>query len=207
MKEIRLCDNGELSKVLPLCIENNLGIEVQAFADSNLIDTNISNQLLGAYKEKLQNYEGGKSLHAPFKDLCLASQNLLYREYAMKNFNYAYQVAKELGCTEIVIHNGYATNTSFHEGWIRRSKEFWQEFFKDKNDSIKIMLENQNEESAYLIKNIIDEVNNPRLKVCLDIGHAHANSNMSVEEWIKILGDRIGYLHLHNNHYYYQKQM
>ena len=46
----------------------------------------------------------------------------------------------------------------------------------------------------------IDSVNDPRLKVCLDIGHAHANSNMSVEEWITTLGDRIGYLHLHNNH-------
>ena len=46
----------------------------------------------------------------------------------------------------------------------------------------------------------IDSVNDARLKVCLDIGHAHANSNMSVEDWITSLGERIGYLHLHNNH-------
>ena len=26
------------------------------------------------------------------------------------------------------------------------------------------------------------------------------NANMSVEDWIKTLGERIGYFHLHNNH-------
>jgi len=44
-----------------------------------------------------------------------------------------------------------------------------------------------------------DGVNDPRLKVCLDIGHAHANSVMPVEQWIETLGDKIAYYHLHNN--------
>ena len=47
---------------------------------------------------------------------------------------------------------------------------------------------------------IIDGVGDDSLKVCLDIGHAHANSIMPVEEWIETLGDRIAYYHLHNNH-------
>ena len=47
---------------------------------------------------------------------------------------------------------------------------------------------------------IIDGVGDDSLKVCLDIVHAHANSIMSVEEWIETSGDRIAYYHLHNNH-------
>ena len=63
-----------------------------------------------------------------------------------------------------------------------------------------MMIENQCEEDSEVLKMEIDSVNDPRLKVCLDIGHAHANSNMPVADWITTLGSRIGYLHLHNNH-------
>ena len=152
------------------------------------------------YNNILLNFKGGKSLHAPFWDLNLGSKNKDVRDATMKAFNYAYDVAKQLGCTEIVVHNGFVPNTSFYEGWVRNAVSFWKEFFLDKDDSITMLSENQCEEDSEVLKMEIDSVNDPRLKVCLDIGHAHANSNMPVEEWISTLGDRIGYLHLHNNH-------
>ena len=200
MKEIRLCDNGELSRVRQLCEENGLGIEIQAFYNPNLIGTEESDKMLSEYKKALESFKCGKSLHAPFWDLNLGSKNPAVREATMKAFNYAYEVAKELGCTEVVVHNGFVPNTSFYEGWVRNATAFWQEFFSNKDDSITMMVENQGEEDSQVLKMEIDSVNDPRLKVCLDIGHAHANSNMLVEEWIKDLGNRIGYLHLHNNH-------
>ena len=36
--------------------------------------------------------------------------------------------------------------------------------------------------------------------ICLDIGHANCYSNQSLEEIIKLLGDKIGHLHLNNNY-------
>ena len=200
MKEIRLCDDAEVSSVLSLCENNNLGIEVQGFYNPNLIGTRESEELLLQYKKVLQDFKYGRSLHAPFWDLNLGTKNPMVKEATMKAFNYAYKVAKELGCTEIVVHNGFVPNTSFYEGWVRKAVAFWNEFFADKDDSITMMVENQCEEDATVLKMEIDAVNDSRLKVCLDIGHAHANSNMSVEDWIITLGNRIGYLHLHNNH-------
>ena len=40
-----------------------------------------------------------------------------------------------------------------------------------------------------------------RIRLCLDIGHAHAMTgpDMPVEKWIEILGGLIGHFHLHNN--------
>ena len=200
MREIRLCDDAELSKVHQLCEDNGIGIEIQGFYNPNLIDTEESDKLLSEYKIALANFKGGKSLHAPFWDLNLGSKNPDVRKATMKAFNYAYKIAKELGCTEIVVHNGFIPNTSFYEGWVRNATAFWQEFFRDKDDSITMMIENQCEEDSEVLKMEIDSVNDPRLKVCLDIGHAHANSNMPVADWITTLGSRIGYLHLHNNH-------
>ena len=200
MREIRLCDDASLSRVYTLCEQNKLGLEIQGFYNPALIGTQESNRLLNEYKESLINFKGGKSLHAPFWDLNLGSKNAAVREATMKAFNYAYEVAKELGCTEIVVHNGFVPNTSFYEGWVRNATAFWKDFFSDKDDSITMMIENQCEEDSEVLKMEIDSVNDSRLKVCLDIGHAHANSNMKVEDWITSLGERIGYLHLHNNH-------
>ena len=200
MKEIRLCDDAEVLSVLNLCKNNGLGIEIQGFYNPNLIDTEESKELLNKYKQILEGFQWGRSLHAPFWDLNLGSKNPMVKEATMKAFNYAYKVAKELGCTEIVVHNGFVPNTSFYEGWVRNAVAFWNDFFSDKDNSITMMVENQCEEDSTVLKMEIDAVNDPRLKVCLDVGHAHANSNMSAEEWIVTLGDRIGYLHLHNNH-------
>lgn len=200
MKEIRLCDDASLDKVYQLCVNKRLGLEIQGFYNPNLIDTDESDRLLSEYKKTLVNFQGGKSLHAPFWDLNLGSKNPLVREATMKAFNYAYKIAKELGCTEIVVHNGFIPNTSFYEGWVRKATAFWNEFFKDKDDSIVMMIENQCEEDSEVLKMEIDSVNDPRLKVCLDIGHCHANSNMPIKNWITSLGNRIGYVHIHDNH-------
>ena len=197
MKEIRLCDSGELDLTADLCISNGLGIEVQTFYDPYL--TNMD-ELLEKHKQVLTSIKGGRSLHAPFWELNLGTKMLGVRNATIDMFNFAYKIAKELGCTEIVVHNGYIPGTSFIDGWVGRATAFWKEFFKDKDNSITMCVENQFESDSEIIIKEIDSVNDPRLKCCLDIGHAHANSNMSVEDWIKTLGDRIGYYHLHNNH-------
>lgn len=200
MREIRLCDDCEKEYIHDLCIKNNLGIEIQGFYNPAMIGSLDSDELIIQYNELFKDFKFGKSLHAPFWDLNLGSKNKMVRDATMKAFNYAYDVAKKLGCTEIVVHNGFVPNTSFYEGWVKNAVSFWEEFFSDKDDSITMMIENQCEEDSTVLQMEIDAVNDSRLKVCLDIGHAHANSNMSVDEWITSLGARIGYLHLHNNH-------
>jgi len=200
MKEIRLCEDTEIDKVLGLCSACNLGVELQGFYNPNFIIDKESKSLIIDYKTKLKGFKQGKSFHAPFWELNLGSKNLMVKNATMKIYNIAYSVAKKLGCTEIVVHNGFVPNTSFYQGWVKNATAFWREFFADKDDSITMMLENQCEEDSEVLKMEIDSVNDKRLKVCMDIGHANANSKMSVKEWIISLNDRIGYVHLHNNH-------
>lgn len=51
MKEIRLCDDGDLDSTFKLCIENNLGIEIQGFYNpyienkNELIKKNVKNEV------------------------------------------------------------------------------------------------------------------------------------------------------------------
>ena len=197
MKDIRLCDDGDITTTIDLCEGNNLGIEVQGFYNP-YIDN--KNELKLKYLEELKRINKGKSYHAPFWDLNLGTKIIELQEAMLKIYNEAYYIAKELGCTEMVIHSNYKPGTDWYSGWIGRAKTFLNKFLEDKDNSITICIENQFESDSELLLKLIDEVNDNRVKICLDIGHAHANSNMPIEEWIKTLKDRITYYHLHNNH-------
>lgn len=197
MREIRLCDDCKKEMTVNLCRENKLGIEIQTFHDPYLENQDV---LVSEYQDLLSGLPGGRSLHAPFWELNIGTKMRGIQKETMEMFQYAYRIAQRLGCTEVVVHNGYIPGTSLYSGWVQRAAAFWRRFFQNKDDSIILCIENQFEEDSELMKMEIDEVHDPRLKICLDIGHAHANSRQSAEEWIASLGERIHYLHLHNNH-------
>jgi len=194
--DIRLCDNCDFDRYLEIVKRQKVGLEFQTFANPSL--KNVKKQV--AYQKILTKNIKHKSLHAPFADLNLGSGMPFLRKETMKWFNYAYKIAKELGCDSIVVHDGYVPFTSHIPNWVQRAKTFWEEFFADKDDSITIMIENLLELDSSVMMQEIDAVNDKRLKVCLDVGHANANSDMSVYDWVKTLNKRIGYMHLHNNH-------
>lgn len=197
MREIRLCDNGEIEFTFELCKKNNLGIEVQSFSNPYIEE---KREIIERYKKVLPEIKYGKSYHAPFWDLNLGTKIKELQDAMMKMYNEAYSIAKQLNCTEMIIHANYRPGTDWYDGWIHRAKSFLEEFLKDKDDLIRICIENQFESDSELFIRLIDEINDSRVKICLDIGHVNANSNMTLEDWIKTLNTRIAQYHLHNNH-------
>ncbi len=197
MKSIILCDSGRVNEVAILCEEHNTGIEVQAFYDPEYLIENVNS--ISEHKKRIENLNP-KALHGPFADLCFGSFDNLIKEATMQRFNLAYDIAKQLGCTDIVLHHGYVPGTSPLSSWIKRGKLFWEEFFQDKEEGISIHLENMLEHSPEILFEIVSEVDKPELDVCLDTGHANCFSKTSVIDWIKILNSKIGYVHLHNNY-------
>ena len=117
------------------------------------------------------------SIHGPFLDLNTASFDKLIKQVTLTRYNQAYDVAKKLGADRIVFHSCYYEDIYFKEAYINNSLEFWKEFLSDKDESVKIHIENM-----------------------YDKDHANCYSNQSLEEIIKLLGDKIGHLHLNNNY-------
>lgn len=197
MKELRLCDNGFFEYVLNLSNKYKLGIEVQSFYDPYIIEREpsiIQNHVIG-----LSEFQFGKSLHAPFWELNIGSKMRGVSQTTIEMFNFAYDIACTLGCTGVIVHNGYIPNTYEENGWINRATELWNDFLSDKKDNITFYIENQFELSSNLLCRLIDEVNSSKLKICLDIGHVNAHSNHSIKSWIERMNKRIGYVHMHNN--------
>lgn len=196
MKSLVLCDNAEPERVLPLCEKYALGIEIQGFYDPNT--THDKNRLMDAYTGILPK-NIARYLHAPFWDLCLGSANKKIAEVTRFYFDYAYQVAQELGCLGITVHHGFVPNTSHPANWIKRSVTFWQDFFDAHPGNIAMFMENLCEQDTHTLGGIVDASRSDRLCINLDIGHAHCNSNLAVTDWIEQLSHRIRYVHIHQN--------
>lgn len=196
MKKIVLCDSGGNEKIVELCKKYNLSINLDSFSDISYLVNNPN----GIEEQKNLNKEMDIfSLHGYFHDLCFGSKDILIKEVTMKRFNESYNISKDFNCKHIIFHNGYYPGTSYPPYWIERSKVFWKEFLKDKDMETIYYIENQFEDSPEILSELIEEVNDNRLKICLDIGHAFCNSKTSIENWIENLNSKIGFVHLHNN--------
>lgn len=50
-----------------------------------------------------------------------------------------------------------------------------------------------------MLAEIVRQVNDSRIRMCLDVGHVNAYSKIPVMEWLNQCADLICHFHLHNN--------
>ena len=50
-----------------------------------------------------------------------------------------------------------------------------------------------------MLAEIIRQVDDPRIRMCLDVGHVNAYSKISAMEWLDQCEDLIAHVHVHNN--------
>lgn len=90
--------------------------------------------------------------------------------------------------------------TSWFDNYIKRFVDFWHEFLEGKSTDMSFYIENHLEHTPEMLSRVLTGINRKNVKACLDIGHAHCHSKVSVVERIKVLQDQIGYVHMHDNH-------
>ncbi|MBU0983688.1 MAG: sugar phosphate isomerase/epimerase [candidate division Zixibacteria bacterium] len=197
MTALHICDDCKIAAASELCRAGGFGIEVQSFYDPEYIDR--ERNALSLHREALTGIDS-RSFHGPFGDLCPGSFDVMVREVARTRFEQAVETAGKLGIEHLILHHGYLPGTSKPGNWIKRSTEFWKTFLSGLPRTCHIHIENLFEHDPEILIEVIQAVNDPRLDVCLDIGHVHCHGKVNVIKWIEQLGDRIGYVHLHDNH-------
>jgi len=197
---ILVSDCAVFDDILPVALKHKVGIEVQEFALPDNLDHNHA--LVKDIGEKIETIPL-RGFHGPFSELVPASRDQKVRAVARSRFQAAYDLAQIIGAQHFILHTGYFPKTYPRELWIQNSLEFWVDFLSDKHDPVVVHLENVYEDDCSAMAELLDRVNEAlhadRLTACLDIGHVHANSSRTFDEWITGLGDRIRYVHLHNN--------
>lgn len=138
-------------------------------------------------------------LHGPFNELFPCAIDLRARELARLRYRQAIQAARQYGSGRVVIHGGFVPRV-YHDVWfVEQSVNFWKEFVSEVPENMTICLENVLENRPELLLNIVRQVDDPRLGLCLDVGHANVYSDIPVETWLEQCTPYLCHFHIHNN--------
>ena len=138
--------------------------------------------------------------HAPFAELCPAAIDPKVRQVTMERYRQAVAAAQSLGICRLVIHSGYIPWVYFPQWFVPQSVRFWQEFLQDMPGDLTIALENVMDPGPDMLVDIVGQVNDPRLGLCLDLGHANTPlSWYPPQDWIGPMLPWLRHVHLHNN--------
>ena len=140
-------------------------------------------------------------IHGPFTEIIPAAIDYKMREMGMMRVNQAYDVADHFGLKKMVVHTGWMPFMYFKSYQAQKGAEFWQEFMENKASDFILTVENVLDDEPNMIKDMMEKITDERIKICLDIGHAHAMTvdEYKVMDWLKVLGPYISHFHLHNN--------
>jgi len=138
-------------------------------------------------------------VHGPFTDLCPAAFDHRFSELARERFDQAAAGTLRLGLNRMVVHTGFIP-VIFDPKWhLEHSVKFWWDFINQQPEDFRLYIENVMDDEPYLLLDLVREIDDPRVRICLDVGHVNAISQIPVAEWICQLGPWIGHFHLHNN--------
>lgn len=142
---------------------------------------------------------GNRTFHGPFNELFPCAIDPRARELAADRFRQAIKLAKNYGCRKLILHGGFNPWIYYPVWYTEQSVVFWKEFMASVPEDMEICLENVMETDPQMLTDIVKGVDDRRLKICLDIGHANVYSKTPVMEWIKACGPYISHFHIHNN--------
>jgi len=165
------------------CLDDKAGIISEISAD---IDKTRADRLI---------------LHGPFTEIHPAAIDWRARDLGMERLNQAYDVAAHFGIKKMVVHTGWMPFIYFKNWQAEKGAQFWQKFMENKPADFTICVENVLEDEPFMLLDMMQQIDDPRIKLCLDIGHAHAMTSAEIpaEKWIQVLGPHISHFHLHNN--------
>ena len=173
-----------------------LGMEIAEYCTAwNMDDEFTSTD--AAVRIKLEGIER-KVLHAPFNELFPCAIDRKARALAAERYRQAIDLAKTYGATKVVVHGGYNPWIYYPVWYVEQSILFWKEFLKE-DPGVEIVLENVLETDPQWLLDIVKGVGDPRLKLCLDIGHVNAYSKIPVMDWLENWAPYLSHFHVHNN--------
>lgn len=142
------------------------------------------------------------TIHAPYSDLSLGAIDKKVRRISIDRIKKALDIASLFEARSVVCHTGFDYRHYFNleDRWIKNSIESIINILEYAHTiKIPIMLENVYELNTEIFKKIFGIIESNLIGFCLDFGHQNVFSELTVDQWLEDLGDRLGQLHLHDN--------
>ena len=172
------------------------GYEITAFCYAPMLDTPETARQVRRDMEGVDRFW----FHAPFAELTPCAIDPLVRDVAERRLLQAAGQAADLGVTRMVCHGGFIPHVYYPEWYVEQSVLFWRRLLDKLPGNMTIALENVMEPSPETLVQIAAQVDDPRLGLCLDVGHANTCvSDTPPLEWVAPMSPWLRHVHLHNN--------
>ena len=179
-----------------LAREYGFGLEIAEYCTAWNMDEKFA-ETHTAVCEKLEDIQH-RVLHGPFNELFPCAIDKKARALAAERYRQAIALAKNYGATKVIIHGGYNPRIYYPVWYVEQSIVFWKDFLRE-DPGVEIVLENVLEETPDMLLNIVKAVEHPQLRLCLDIGHVNAYSQIPAMDWLKAWAPYLSHFHIHNN--------
>ncbi len=179
------------------------GIELHMFAEPGLLSSN--GQLDGVIdicRAALDGYSGILGFHGAFYDMVSASIDPEVVALTLRRYRQGLDIAGRLGGAYLVFHENYMGGwklPNYRAGWHQRQVAFWRTFAGEAAErGIYVLLENMWAPDPAILRDVIEEVDNPYMRACLDVAHAALYSELPISHWIDVLAPCLSVCHLNN---------
>lgn len=186
-----------------------VGVEIQDFTEPNFSPEDIKD-LVCRYQSIFKDLHQVKSLHGPFLDLKPSSPDPWVRAVSQNRYLAALAIAAELEMDFVIFHS--QINPQLNEPYLsqlnnEQSRAAWLDML-EKSSAFKgtIVLENVFESTPAMLKDLVETIGLPNIKINLDVGHSKLGT-ATLEDWISELQDHIAYIHLHSNNGIYDQHL
>lgn len=180
-----------------LAKEFGLGLELAEFCTAWNLDDEFP-QTDASVREKMT-YTDRFTLHGPFNELAPCAVDRQARRLARFRFLQTIKVARGYGVHKIILHGGFHPKVYYPIWYTEQSAIFWKEFLEEVPKDMVICIENVLEPEPGMMADFIRSIDDPRIRMTLDVGHANAYSQVSVQDWVRSCADILDHFHIHNN--------
>lgn len=202
---LMICLNGEPEQLLflPEIVELGAGIELGSYGMIGIQSERDWETRFTLHKAICNQFQGTIAVHGPFIGMEYTHIDHLIRDVVNHRLDMTFDVALKLKADRVILHSGYKPENDLfklQDSWLKECIEFWQhEIHRWVDVGIEIVLENVIEKSPDLLVQLVNEVDNPFLGLCMDIGHQHMFSELDALEWLRRMDNRLLHIHLHDN--------
>lgn len=191
----RMLTEGYLTRFLDMGLNPEIGLDADALDHFTVDD-------FKGVADRFHERNLSITIHGPFMDLAPASPDPDIVAVTEKRFDQLFKVLPAIRPRTVVAHAGYDPRRHFFMAdlWLERSLAFFQNVARQVHDlDGRLMLENVYEEGPDDMLRLLTQLDPKQVGVCLDVGHMNAMGRVGMDQWLTVLGDRIGQLHLHDN--------
>ena len=188
----------KFEKYLDYAGQHQLKFEIVDFAYPQILDdVTLCAERINFY---LQYKQLITSLHGVFLDIHPESMDSKIKKVSRERILQNLEIAQKLECQYIVFHTSFnplINHPRYIQNWEEQQVNCWEHLIAERD--ITVVLENVFEYNPRNLHQLFKKVHLKNLGWCLDSGHINLYSQVSLDEWLQLLGNKLYYVHLNDN--------